>query len=175
MDRCRHFSSIIVCSWLVAVAAAPGGNAAADDNVATQIAVIAKAGPQGAGSVAARQARDDLANRGIEILPQLLAAMNTSNVVADDKGIATCFDSATGKLLWRKRLEGRFTASPVAASGKLFFTSESGSTLVVDATSPDYVELSRNEIGEDVYASAAISQGRLFLRTAKSLICVGTK
>jgi hypothetical protein len=54
----------------------------ADDNVATQIAVIAKAGPQGTGSVAARRARDDLANRGLEILPQLLAAMNTFNVVA---------------------------------------------------------------------------------------------
>ena len=54
--------------------------------------------------------------------------------VADDKGIATCFAAATGKLLWRKRLEGRFTASPLAAAGKLFFTSESGTTLVVDAT-----------------------------------------
>jgi outer membrane protein assembly factor BamB len=95
--------------------------------------------------------------------------------VADDKGIATCIESATGKLLWRKRLGGRFTASPVAAAGKLYFTSESGITLVIDATQPDYHEISRNEIGEDVYASAAISQGRLFLRSAQSLICVGTK
>jgi outer membrane protein assembly factor BamB len=113
-------------------------------------------------------------NRGTSFVPSGIA-VGERYYVADDKGIATCLDSATGKLLWRKRLGGRFTASPVATAGKLFFTDESGSTLVVDAAQPDYHELSRNEIGEDVYASAAISQGRLFLRTVKSLICVGTK
>ncbi len=53
-----------------------------DEKVAAQLAVIAKAGPQGSGSAAARAARDDLAKRGVEILPQLLVAMDTSNVVA---------------------------------------------------------------------------------------------
>lgn len=113
-------------------------------------------------------------NRGTSFVPSGIA-LGERYYVADDKGIATCFDAATGTLLWRKRLGGRFTASPVAAAGRLFFTDESGSTLVLDATQPDYYELSRNETGEDVYASPAISQGRLFLRTAKSLICVGTK
>jgi hypothetical protein len=54
----------------------------ADETVAAEIAAIAKTGPQGAGSAAARQARDELAGRGVEILPQLLVAMDTSNVVA---------------------------------------------------------------------------------------------
>lgn len=53
-----------------------------DEKVAAQLAVIAKAGPQGAGSAAARAARDELAKRGVEILPQLLDAMDTPNVVA---------------------------------------------------------------------------------------------
>jgi outer membrane protein assembly factor BamB len=113
-------------------------------------------------------------DRGSSFVPSGIA-VGGRYYVADDKGIATCLDSATGKMLWRKRLGGRFTASPVSAAGKLFFTSESGSTLVLDAAQPDYQELSRNEIGEDVYASPAISQGRLFFRTAQSLICVGTK
>jgi outer membrane protein assembly factor BamB len=113
-------------------------------------------------------------DRGTSFVPSGIA-VGERYYVADDKGIATCFDSATGKLLWRKRLGGRFTASPVAAAGKLFFTDETGSTLVLDATRPEYHELSRNEIGEDVYTSPAISQGRLFFRTAKSLNCVGTK
>ncbi|MBI3863371.1 MAG: PQQ-binding-like beta-propeller repeat protein [Planctomycetia bacterium] len=112
--------------------------------------------------------------RGTSFVPSGIA-VGERYYVADDKGIATCLDSATGKLLWRKRLGGRFTASPVAADGRLFFTDEAGSTLVLDAAQPDYHELSRNDIGEDVYASPAISQGRLFLRTAKSLVCVGTK
>jgi len=83
MNRRRNFRSIVVLGWsLAAVAAASIRNASAADMVATQIAVIAKAGPQGSGSAAARPARDELARRGIEILPPLLAAMNTSNVVA---------------------------------------------------------------------------------------------
>jgi len=113
-------------------------------------------------------------DRGTSFVPSGIA-VGDRYYVADDKGIASCFEAATGKVLWRKRLGGRFTASPVAAAGRLYFTDETGSTLVVDAMAPDYQELARNEIGEDVYASAAISQGRFFLRTSKSLVCVGTK
>ena len=80
--RCKYNSIVVLCCWLAAVSAASGRSAAADDAVAAQIAIIAKVGPQGAGSAAARTARDELARRGVEILPQLLAAMNTSNVVA---------------------------------------------------------------------------------------------
>lgn len=113
-------------------------------------------------------------SRGTSFVPSGIA-LGGRYYVADDKGIATCFDSATGEVRWRKRLGGRFTASPVAADGKLFFTDESGSTLVLDATQSEYHEISRNDVGENVYASLAISQGRLFLRTANNLICVGVK
>ncbi len=95
--------------------------------------------------------------------------------LADDKGIASCFDASNGKLLWRKRLGGKFTASPVAADNKLYFTNEEGSTLVLDGTQAEYVELARNEMDADVLASAAISQGRFFLRTSTHLVCVGMK
>jgi outer membrane protein assembly factor BamB len=95
--------------------------------------------------------------------------------IADDKGIGSCLDAHTGKTLWRKRFGDKFTASPVAADGKVFFTNEAGSTLVLDTSQPDYVELARNDIGEEVFASAAISQGRFFLRTAKNLVCIGAK
>src|SRR5262249_21664620 len=93
--------------------------------------------------------------------------------VADDKGIASCFDAASGKLLWRKRFDGRFTASPVAAGTTLFFTTESGTTLVVDAARGEYAELSRNGIGGGVYSSPALSKGRFFLRTAGPLVSLG--
>lgn len=82
MNRRCNFSLTLICCWLATVAAASSRTAAADDAVATQIGIIAKVGPQGAGSAAARPARDELARRGVEILPQLLEAMNTSNVVA---------------------------------------------------------------------------------------------
>lgn len=93
--------------------------------------------------------------------------------LADDKGIGSCLDAHSGKLIWKKRFGDKFTASPVSADGKLFFTNEAGSTLVLDATQASYEEVARNDIGEEVYASPAISQGRFFLRTAKNLVCVG--
>jgi hypothetical protein len=65
-----------------AISPALGDNTAGDETVEASLAVIAKVGPQGAGSAAAREARDELAKRGVEILPPLLSAMDTSNVVA---------------------------------------------------------------------------------------------
>ena len=61
-----------------AAAAAPFDDA----KVKSQLAVIARVGPQGAGSSAARTARDELAKHGAEILPPLLRAMDTNNVIA---------------------------------------------------------------------------------------------
>ncbi len=102
--------------------------------------------------------------RGTAFVPSAIT-VGERYYLADDKGILSCFEASSGKLLWRKRLGGKYTASPVSADGKLFLTDESGSTLVLDATQADYVELSRNESGEEVYASPANSQGRVFLRT----------
>ncbi len=56
--------------------------AAVDKQVAAQLAAIAQAGPQGAGSENARAAQMELSKRGVEILPELLIAMDTQNVVA---------------------------------------------------------------------------------------------
>jgi outer membrane protein assembly factor BamB len=92
--------------------------------------------------------------------------------VADDNGIATCLATDTGKTLWRKRFSGAFTASPVAGDGKIYFTNESGETLVLAAGADRYEELARNMIGEPVYASPAISQGCLFLRSTEQLWCI---
>ncbi len=113
-------------------------------------------------------------DRGTSFVPSPIVVGERYYLV-DDKGIASCLSTSDGKLLWRKRLTGKFTASPVAADGKLFFTNESGSTLVLDAAADEYRELACNELGEDVYSSPAISQRRMFLRTTKHVVCIGTK
>lgn len=95
--------------------------------------------------------------------------------LADDKGIASCFDTSTGNVIWRKRLGGKFTASPVAADNKIYFTNEEGSTIVLDGTQAEYHELARNELNEDILASAAIADGHIYLRTGKNLFCIGKK
>jgi outer membrane protein assembly factor BamB len=60
----------------------------------------------------------------------------------------------------------------VAGDGKIYFTNESGETLVLAAGTDKYEEVARNTIGEPVYASPAISQGCIFLRSATQLWCI---
>ena len=67
---------------LILLGGRPLGAAPPDEEVAAKLAVIARSGPQGAGSAEARKARDELARHGVEILPQLLVAMDTPNPIA---------------------------------------------------------------------------------------------
>ena len=110
-------------------------------------------------------------DRGTSFVPSAIV-VGDRYYLADDKGIMGCWEVPAGKLLWRKRLTGRFTASPVSADGKLYFVNEAGSTLVLDATTNDYAELARNDIGEEVLSSPAISHGCFFLRTSRHLFCI---
>ena len=110
--------------------------------------------------------------RGAPFVPSAILVGDRYYLV-DDKGIATCLDAHSGSSIWQKRLPGEYTASPVAAAGKIYFFNEQGTATVIDATRPQYEELSRNDFGEPVYASPAISQGQLFLRTARQLVSIG--
>jgi outer membrane protein assembly factor BamB len=92
--------------------------------------------------------------------------------LVNDQGIGTCLAAADGRQVWRKRFGGEFTASPVAADGRIYFVNEAGSTLVIQSGTDEYVEIARNELDEPVYASPAISQGRLFIRGASHLYCI---
>jgi outer membrane protein assembly factor BamB len=87
-------------------------------------------------------------------------------------GIVTCADAETGKTVWRQRLGRIFFASPVAGAGKVYMVSETGETYVLRAGRVADV-LAKNELGERMLASPAISDGRLFLRSDGSLFCIG--
>jgi outer membrane protein assembly factor BamB len=64
-----------------------------------------------------------------------------------------------------------FTASPVAADGKVYFTSEEGDVFVVKA-GPQFELLSQNTLGEVCMATPAISEGTLYFRTRGHLVAV---
>lgn len=92
----------------------------------------------------------------------------------NDLGIVTCFRARTGEVLFQKRLGGTFSASPVAADGKIYLTSEDGDTTVV-RPGPDLDVLSVNPLGETTLASAAVLGGQIFIRTAKHLWAIGAR
>jgi outer membrane protein assembly factor BamB len=89
----------------------------------------------------------------------------------EDTGIAHCLDALTGKPVWRERLHGQFHASLLAGDGKVYFTSMEGAVSVVKA-GKEFELLSRNEMGETIMASPAVSRGELFLRGDKHLFCI---
>jgi len=92
--------------------------------------------------------------------------------MANDAGVASCFDAKTGEKVWQARTEGIFSASPVAGDGKVYLMSETGETIVIKA-GREFQVLSRNEIDERIVASPAVSDGQLFIRTDNYLFCIG--
>ncbi|HEY0457053.1 MAG TPA: PQQ-binding-like beta-propeller repeat protein [Verrucomicrobiae bacterium] len=89
-----------------------------------------------------------------------------------DGGIANCFKAESGDIVYQERLGGTFSASPVYADGKIYFLSESGETTVVEA-GPEFKIISKSALNEKCQASMAISDGHIFIRTEKSLFCLG--
>jgi outer membrane protein assembly factor BamB len=91
--------------------------------------------------------------------------------VLGTSGVLACYVAKTGEELYRERLGGQrdaYTASPVAAGGKLYCVSESGTTHIVEA-GPKYQHLASNELNEPVLASPAIAGRMLILRSNKAL------
>lgn len=92
-------------------------------------------------------------------------------------GILTALDPETGKVLKQGRLRhalDRYFAAPVAAAGKLYVVSETG-TLTVLKAGADWEVLEVNEFNEPVYATPALVDGRIYLRTKSALYCFGSK
>ena len=94
--------------------------------------------------------------------------------MANDVGAITVVDAATGAKVWQERVEGIFSASPVAGDGKIYFVSETGETIVVRAGREPRV-IAKNDIGERLIASPALSGGQIFLRSDGQLFCVGKR
>ena len=92
-----------------------------------------------------------------------------------DRGILTCLNPKTGAIVYeggRVPIPATFTASPVAFDGKILLTSEDGDTFMVKA-GPKHEILGSNTVGEPVYASPAIADGRIFIRGEKNLYAIG--
>ena len=91
------------------------------------------------------------------------------------QGVLTAYNAKTGERLFQERIAGKggaFSASPVAAGGKLYFSSEDGEVFVVKA-GPKYEFLSTNPVGEVMMATPAISDGVVIVRGLKHLYAFG--
>jgi PQQ-like domain len=94
-----------------------------------------------------------------------------------NNGVLTAYKVATGEQIYQKRLGGTggaFSASPVAADGKIYCASEDGDVFVIKA-GPEYEELAKNSMGEVVMATPAISDGLIIVRGGKNVYGIKAK
>jgi outer membrane protein assembly factor BamB len=93
--------------------------------------------------------------------------------VLQNNGVFASYKVATGEQVYQKRLGGggSFSASPVAADGKIYCSSEDGDVYVVKA-GPEYEELAKNSMGEVLMATPAISDGLIIFRGLKNVYAI---
>ena len=97
--------------------------------------------------------------------------------VVKNGGILTAFNPSTGEVLKTGRVRGAlggYSASPVAADGKIFLTSEEGKLAVLKAGA-DWDVLAVNDLAEGAFATPALSAGRIYVRTDEALYCFGSR
>ena len=104
-------------------------------------------------------------------VPSPIAVGDYLLAVSDD-GIASCFNAATGERHWRERIGKRHSAALVTANGLVYFLSDAGVTRIV-RPGKQFELIAENPVSETCYASPAISNGQIFLRSEKHLFCVG--
>ena len=104
------------------------------------------------------------------------AAKDGKVYLLTDKGELNCLDLQSGNTLWSGQLEknrNAFSSSPIIAGGKIYLTREDGKTFVV-AQGSEFKLLATNELeGEFVVATPSFTDGRILIRTAESLYCIG--
>ena len=85
---------------------------------------------------------------------------------ATDGGVAMCWESATGKEVWKGRLGGDFTASPILVGDVIYATNEAGETFLFKASPESFELLGKNKLGNEVYSTPTIVGGRVYVRVA---------
>ena len=86
----------------------------------------------------------------------------------------SAYDAKTGENIYQQRLPTSFSASPVAADGKLYLSSEDGDVFVVKA-GRQYELISRNTMGQALMATPALAPGMLIVRAEDAIYALGER
>jgi outer membrane protein assembly factor BamB len=109
-------------------------------------------------------------------MPTPLAYDGVLYVLANN-GVFDAYDLKTGAEIYRQRLPyvgSGYSASPIAADGRIYLSSEDGEMLVVSA-GREFRHLATNSLGELLMATPALSEGVMYVRAAESLFAIGRK
>ncbi|MBP85277.1 MAG: serine/threonine protein kinase [Planctomycetaceae bacterium] len=106
-------------------------------------------------------------NKRVPNTPSLLIVEDELYMVADN-GVASCLDARTGKLHWKERIGGNYSASPIFAKGKIYLQSEQGDTTVLEA-GVSFKKVARSTLGERTLASVGVVDRAFLIRSDRHL------
>ena len=119
-------------------------------------------------------AKDAAASRQLQIVwkskrnvprkPSLILSGDLLFGVEDDGGMASCYEAKTGTEIWRERLGGNYSSSPILADGRIYCFNEEGKGVVIEA-GRTFKKLAENTLADGCKASPAVSGKALFVRT----------
>jgi outer membrane protein assembly factor BamB len=128
--------------------------------------------PDGVGDVT----ETHIAWRGEDGLPDIVSPLSDGELlfVVTTSGKVTCYDVASGEVVWAEKLKLPCNSSPSLVGKLVHLWTQKGVLLVFEAAR-EYKEVGRSELGEEVNASAAFAPGRVYVRGARSLYCLGKR
>ena len=105
-----------------------------------------------------------------QTLPQTPSPLLVGGLLftVSDAGMLMCFDAKTGEELWKERLKGKQTASPIYADGRVYIFDQDGNATVF-RPARQYEPLATNRLDEGCMASPAVSGKAFFVRTKSHL------
>ena len=112
---------------------------------------------------------------------QSMLAVDGHVYALTDNGVLFCWRGRDGREMWKRRLAGPVSASPVLAGGNIYWANERGALYVFKPNPEKFELVAENRIGESSFPSPAVSGGQIFLRVAHDaggrqefLYCFGT-
>lgn len=134
--------------------------------------------PGGKGDVTKTRMKWHSPRVGGRDLPSPLAVGKYLFIISMRGGVLSAYDTATGKELWRTRVGGQFSASPISYDGLAVFINEDGETIVIKpGPQPDIIARNRLSHGPNEIFRSSItpSDGQLFIRSTGALYCIGKR
>jgi outer membrane protein assembly factor BamB len=99
--------------------------------------------------------------------------MVTGTIIPPPSATLRCIDAKTGKELWSKSKVGKYHAAMIrTGDDKLLMLDDAGSLVLLEPNAKEYKELARSKVAGETWAHPALSDGKLYVRDAKELICL---
>jgi outer membrane protein assembly factor BamB len=112
-------------------------------------------------------------DKGMPYVPSPLLVGDFLHIV-NDEGIYTCLSPVSGEILKRTRKFGNVYSSPICVGEHIYFFEDAGTCTIIRNGS-EFEEIARNDLGELIQTTPAVSEGQLFIRSSQHLFCIGTR